>query len=70
VTAFTQKLLTYALGRGLDYRDMPAVRAIVKGAARDNYRMSALILGVTHSTPFRMRLTTPPEHESIQTARK
>jgi hypothetical protein len=70
VTAFTEKLLTYALGRGLDYRDMPAVRAIVKGAARDNYRMSALILGVTHSTPFRMRLTTPPEHESIQTARK
>ena len=70
VTAFTEKLLTYALGRGLDYRDMPTVRAILKGAAGDNYRMSTLILGVAHSTPFRMRLTTPAQHESIETARK
>jgi hypothetical protein len=53
---FTEKLLTYALGRGLDYRDMPAVRAIVRDAARNNYRFSALISGVVHSTPFRMRM--------------
>ena len=52
---FTEKLLTYALGRGLDYRDMPAVRAIVRDAARANYRFSAFISGVTRSTPFRMR---------------
>ena len=52
---FTEKLLTYALGRGLDYRDMPAVRAIVRDAARQNYRFSAFISGVTRSTPFRMR---------------
>jgi hypothetical protein len=74
VTAFTEKLLTYALGRGLDYRDMPAVRSIVKNAGRDNYRMSALILGVTRSTPFQMRmtaaaLTQTPERESIETVR-
>jgi Protein of unknown function (DUF1592)/Protein of unknown function (DUF1588)/Protein of unknown function (DUF1587)/Protein of unknown function (DUF1585)/Protein of unknown function (DUF1595)/Planctomycete cytochrome C len=74
VTAFTEKLLTYGLGRGLDYRDMPAVRSIVKGAARDNYKMSALILGVTRSTPFQMRmtaaaLTQTPERESIETVR-
>ena len=56
---FTEKLLTYALGRGLDYRDMPAVRAIVRDAARANYRFSAFISGVTRSTPFRMR--TAPE---------
>jgi Protein of unknown function (DUF1592)/Protein of unknown function (DUF1588)/Protein of unknown function (DUF1585)/Protein of unknown function (DUF1587)/Protein of unknown function (DUF1595)/Planctomycete cytochrome C len=53
---FTEKLLTYALGRGLDYRDMPAVRAIVRDAARNNYRFSAFISGVAHSTPFRMRM--------------
>ena len=55
---FTEKLLTYALGRGLDYRDMPAVRAILRDAARDNYRFSALILGVVHSTPFQMRMAS------------
>jgi Protein of unknown function (DUF1592)/Protein of unknown function (DUF1588)/Protein of unknown function (DUF1585) len=51
----TEKLLIYALGRGLDYRDMPAARAILRDASRDNYRFSALILGVVHSTPFQMR---------------
>jgi hypothetical protein len=58
VAALTKKLLTYALGRGLDYRDMPQVRAIVRDAKRDNYRFSALILGVVHSAPFQMR--SPP----------
>ena len=57
---FTEKLLTYALGRGLDYRDMPAVRAIVRDAARQNYRFSAFIAGATNSTPFRMRTATDP----------
>ncbi len=50
----TEKLMTYALGRGIDYRDMPAVRAILRQAAPDNYRFSDLILGVVHSTPFEM----------------
>jgi len=53
--ALTEKLLIYALGRGLDYRDMPTVRAILRDASRENYRFSALILGVVHSTPFQMR---------------
>ena len=61
----TEKLLTYALGRGLDYRDMPAVRRIVSTAANDNYRFSALILGVVHSTPFQMRMTPA---KTIETA--
>ena len=56
----TEKLLTYALGRGLDYRDMPAVRAILRDASRDNYRFSTLILGVVHSTAFQMR-TAPTD---------
>ena len=51
----TEKLLTYALGRGLDYRDMPTVRAIVRDAARQDYRFSSIILGVVHSVPFQMR---------------
>jgi Protein of unknown function (DUF1585) len=51
----TEKLLVYALGRGLDYRDMPTVRAIVRDASRDNYRFSALILGVVRSAPFQLR---------------
>ena len=59
VGTLTEKLLTYALGRGLDYYDMPAVRGIVRDAARDNYRFSTLIRGVIHSTPFRMRMRAP-----------
>jgi Protein of unknown function (DUF1592)/Protein of unknown function (DUF1588)/Protein of unknown function (DUF1585)/Protein of unknown function (DUF1595) len=51
----TEKLLTYALGRGLDYNDEPAVRSIMRQAARDNYRMSALVNAVVKSTPFQMR---------------
>ena len=54
----TEKLLTYALGRGLGYYDMPAVRAIVRNAAQNDYRFSTLILGVVRSTPFQMRIDT------------
>jgi hypothetical protein len=57
LSTLTEKLLTYALGRGLDYHDMPAVRRIVSTAGRDNYRLSELILGVVHSPPFQMRMT-------------
>jgi Protein of unknown function (DUF1592)/Protein of unknown function (DUF1588)/Protein of unknown function (DUF1587)/Protein of unknown function (DUF1585)/Protein of unknown function (DUF1595) len=52
--SFTENLLTYALGRRLEYTDMPAVRTIVNNAARQNNRMSAFILGVVGSTAFRM----------------
>jgi cytochrome c551/c552 len=51
----TEKLLTYALGRGLAPSDMPAVRSIVRGAAGNNYRFSSLILGIVNSVPFQMR---------------
>ena len=51
----TEKLLTYALGRGLEYYDAPAVRAIVRNAARDDYRFSSLITGIVQSAPFQMR---------------
>jgi hypothetical protein len=51
----TEKLLTYALGRGVEYYDMPAVRKIVRDASRTNYQFSSLILGVVDSVPFQMR---------------
>jgi hypothetical protein len=55
VGTMTEKLLVYALGRGVEHTDAPAIRAIVNAAANDDYRMSALILGVVRSTPFQMR---------------
>jgi hypothetical protein len=55
VNNLTEKLLTYALGRGVEYYDAPVVRAIARAAARDNYRWSALILGIVKSSPFQMR---------------
>jgi hypothetical protein len=51
---FTEKLLTYALGRGVDYRDTPVVRAIVRNAAPTDYRFSAIVLGIVTSAPFQM----------------
>jgi hypothetical protein len=55
VDTFTAKLLTYAIGRGIDYNDYPAVRRITRKAAEADYRWSAVILGVVNSTPFQMR---------------
>jgi hypothetical protein len=54
-TTVTAKLLTYALGRGLEDYDMPVVRAIVRQAAADDYRFQTLILAVAESQPFQMR---------------
>jgi mono/diheme cytochrome c family protein len=51
----TEMLLTYALGRGLEYYDMPIVRAVVKDAARNHYRFSSLVTGIVTSVPFQMR---------------
>src|SRR5262245_14663469 len=51
----TEKLLTYALGRGLEFYDMPVVRGIVRDAARNDYKFSSLITGIVKSTPFQMR---------------
>jgi hypothetical protein len=53
--AATEKLLIYALGRGLEYYDAPTVRAIVRDAAKDRHSLQSLILGVARSAPFQMR---------------
>jgi len=55
VRTMTEKLLTYALGRGLEYYDMPVVRAVARDAARQNYRFSALITGIVKSSAFQMK---------------
>jgi hypothetical protein len=52
----TEKLLTYALGRGLEPQDMPVVRKIARDAARSNNRFSALVLGVVQSQPFQRNM--------------
>ena len=56
VATVAEKLLTYALGRNLESYDMPAVRAIVRGAGADDHRFSSLVLGIVQSTPFQMRM--------------
>ena len=56
VHTVTEKLLTYALGRGLDYKDMPLVRAIAAKAAAEDYRFSALLIGVIESPAFTMNM--------------
>jgi hypothetical protein len=66
VQTVTEKLMTYALGRGLEYYDMPTVRAIVRDAARDDYRFSAIVMGIAASDAFQMRaVETVPDTTEI-----
>ena len=55
--AFTERLMTYALGRGLEAYDMPAVRAVRYAAVKDDYKINAVIMGIVQSVPFVMRRT-------------
>jgi Protein of unknown function (DUF1585)/Protein of unknown function (DUF1588) len=57
VQTLTEKLLVYALGRGLTAEDMPVVRKIVRDAAQQQYRFTALLDGIVASAPFQLRLT-------------
>jgi hypothetical protein len=65
---FAEKLLTYALGRGVEYQDMPVVRAIARDAAANDHRFSAFVLGVVRSKPFQMNMKMQeapvPSHSS------
>ncbi len=58
VRTVTARLLTYTLGRGVEYYDAPAIRGIVRNAAVDDYRWSSVILGIVKSAPFQMRMPT------------
>jgi hypothetical protein len=55
VQTLTERLMTYALGRTVEYYDMPAVRRIVRDAAGEDYRFSAIVTGIVRSAPFQMR---------------
>ena len=60
VTAMTEKLLMYGMGREIKYYDMPAVRGVMHVAADKRYRFSDLVLGIVKSDPFQMRMNTTP----------
>ena len=65
-SVFAEKLMVYALGRGLQYYDMPTVRAIVRDARRNDYRLSSIVLGIVKSTPFQMKAKgTDGENRSV-----
>ena len=61
VSTLTEKLMIYGIGRGVAYYDMPAVRAIVRASASNDYRFSSLILGIVSSKPFQMRMKASQE---------
>ena len=55
VRTVTEKLMTYGLGRGMEYTDMPIVRTITRDAARNNYRFSSIVVGIVKSPAFQMK---------------
>jgi hypothetical protein len=57
VRTLTEKLLIYGLGRGFEHTDMPTVRTIVRDARRNDYRFSAIVVGIVKSPPFQLRRT-------------
>ena len=67
-SALAEKLLIFALGRGLDYNDSPAVRKIAAQVASNNYKFSSLVLGIVQSTPFQMKVKTQPAGSSSSAA--
>ena len=69
VDTFTEKLMTYALGRGLEYYDMPVVRRIAQDAAPANYRFSKIVLGIVESAPFEMKQAPEADSQGVATAR-
>jgi hypothetical protein len=68
VRTMTAMMLTYALGRGLDYYDMPVVRSVAREASKGDYRFSELVLGVVKSPPFQMKVEKPGEQASLASA--
>jgi hypothetical protein len=72
VGTVTEKMMIYALGRGLEPVDMPVVRSIMRGAAKNNYAMQSIVLGIVQSSPFQMRtkITKTAAKPVTQTAAK
>lgn len=68
VTVVTERMLTYALGRGLEPSDMPIVRRIVKKSRENNYRLSSIVMGIIESAPFQMRTKLEPAESGTRPA--
>jgi hypothetical protein len=68
VSTITEKLMMYGIGRNVQYYDRPAIRTIIKQAARNNYTFASLVLGVVESAPFQLRET--PAAGEAKTARR
>ena len=62
LSAFGENMMAYGLGRVVDYRDMPVLRAIIKEAAKDNNRFSAFVLALVKSAPFQMNVVEQSSH--------
>jgi hypothetical protein len=69
VSTLTERMLTYALGRGIEPADMPVVRRIVKKAAQNDYRVASIIMGIVESAPFQMRTKLEPAEPVNSVAR-
>jgi hypothetical protein len=65
VQTLVERLMTYGLGRSLDYRDMPAVRRVVRAAAAEDYRFSALVLGIVNSPQFQMKSSPAADNRTL-----
>jgi hypothetical protein len=65
ITSFTESLMTYALGRRVEYYDMPAVRAIALEAAHNGNRMSSFIFGIVNSAAFQMKKSENTEPTTV-----
>jgi hypothetical protein len=61
----SEKLLTYALGRGVEYYDMPAVRGILRDAAATDYSFSSIVMGIVRSAPFQLRRVSEPDSAAL-----
>jgi len=68
VTGVAEKLLIYALGRGVEFYDAPAIRKVTRDAAADNYSFASLIAGIVKSAPFQMRARVSPAGPASATA--
>jgi hypothetical protein len=68
VQALTEKLMVFALGRGLRYQDMPMVRSIVRDAGKQDYRFEAIVGGIVKSPAFQMRQLSPVPAPDTQQA--
>jgi hypothetical protein len=64
-TVLTERMMTYALGRGVEPSDMPVVRSIVRRAAQNNYRLSSIVQGIVDSAPFQMRTRLEPAETRV-----